>query len=657
MAKDDLLAMINTYSLLTSLVLLQIFAKPSFAQESFTEQLTEDDFFNDIPVVLTATKLKQSKKNSPTATTVIDREMIDASGFTNIVDLLRLAPGMLVNYDSGHVGSAGYQMLFDRYTVRLQLLVDGMSVYTPILGEMPWTQLGITIDDIERIEVIRGPSSASYGPNAMTGVISIITRHSALDKGTKFKINQGTNGLSEQYATIGNSNGDLDYKLSLGARKDNGFRKRYDDKDLVIANFRADYQPNNNDAITFFINYNSGNYQEDGADGLDDSRPDHLKTIRQISGQGKWVHSFSDGQTFSLSYYQQSYKDKNTYLGDYTGDSLGFIPIDESITNSRKNIELSYSKLSETFNLTLGALYREDNSISPQFLYNTNIDIITKQLFVNAEFYLNKDNVFNLDLLYDDNDTAGKTTSPRIALNHHFNPNNTMRVSYAESTRSPFVFEEFTNYVVYIPDLSSDVSIWSDLADLKPEKIKSLDVGYISTLNNKKTQIDLRVYKNWLSDIITLDDSIGSGGFSQGDEFSMIGFEATLSHKFNRTDVTLNYTNSIIKAGNIKNSSKLNYETAAPQNIVSLLINHSFEKKVNASVGYYFTGGYQQLCCEELQQGSRRRIDLTVSKPFKWAGYSSRIKFVIQNITNEKIKTRLFNSYERQAYISFSMEL
>ena len=647
----------NKSSLITLIILSHILPNISSAQESEVAQLTESDFFNDFPVVLTATRLKQSKKNSPTATTIIDREMIDASGFTDIVDLLRLAPGMLVNYDSGHIGNAGYQFLFDRYTVRFQVLVDGMSVYTPVFGEMPWTQLGITIDDIERIEVIRGPSSASYGPNAMTGVISIITRHAALDKGLKLKVNQGVNGRSEQYATMGDSSGNFDYKLSLGARKDDGFEKRYDSKELSIANFRGDYQASNNDVITFSLNYNSGDYQEDGAEGLNDSTPDHIKKVSQIAGQSKWVHSFSDGDIFTLNYYQQTFEDKNTYLGDYTSDGLGLVPIDESVTTNRKNLELSYSMYSDKYSLTLGALYRKDNTKSPQYLYNTNKDIYTKQVFINAEYHLNKDNVFNLGLLHDDNDAGGASTSPRIAFNHHISKNHTTRISYAESTRSPFVFEEYTNYVLYIPAASADVTIWSDLSDLKPEQIKSFDVGYIGTLNNNATEIDLRVYKNWLTDIIVFDDALLTGGFLQGNEFTITGFEATLSHKFENTKATLNYARTSIKAGNLIYGNPIRYETGAPEDIISLLIMHNFSNKLSGSLGYYYTGSYQQLCCEIDQQAPRKRLDLTLSKSFKLGNYNSKIKFVLQNATNEKIDTRLFNNYDRQGYISFSLEL
>jgi len=270
---------------------------------------------------------------------------------------------------------------------------------------------------------------------------------------------------------------------------------------------------------------------------------------------------------------------------------------------------------------------------------------------------LNKDNILNLGALHDDNDTGGATTSPRIALNHHISKNHTARISYAESTRSPFAFEEYTNYVVYVPDLSNDLTIWSDLSDLKPERIKSFDIGYIGTLNNNATEIDLRVYKNWLTDIIVLDDDPVTGGFLQGGEFTITGFETTLSHKFENTKATLNYARTKIKAGNLPYGNATQYETGAPEDIISLLIMHNFGNKLSGSLGYYYTGSYQQLCCETDQQDSRKRLDLTLSKTFKLGKYNSKIQFVLQNATNEKINTRLFNNYDRQGYISFSLEL
>lgn len=649
--------MLKKSLLITTVLLAQTLHQTTSAEELAIDPLTESDFFSDIPIVLSATRLKQPKKNSPIATTIIDRQMIEASGFTEIVDLLRLAPGMLVNNESGHIASAGYQFLFTRYRVRFQVMVDGMSVYTPLFGEMPWTQLGVTIDDIERIEVIRGPSSASYGPNAMTGVISIITRHAVLDKGVKFKVNQGVNGRSEQFITLGSNVGDFDYRLSLGKRKDDGFEQRFDNKDQSIINFRGDYQATNNDTITFSLSQNKGDYQEDISGGLNDSMPEHMKYAKQSTQQTKWVHNFNDGDIFSLDYYQQTYKEDNIYLGDFTALGLGFATIDDSVATNRNNLEFTYSTQSDFYKLTFGALYRKDNTLSPQYLHNVDNDIITKQVFVNSEYSLNQVNTLNFDLLYDDNDTADSTVSPRISLNHHINKNHTIRTAYSEATRSPFALEEYTNRVVYVPLLDVDYILWTDLSDLKPEKIKSFDIGYIGSLNNNATEIDARIYKNSLSDIIVLDNTLFTGGFVQGDEFDISGLETTVSHNFENTKVIFNYARTRINAGNLIYALPHWYETGAPKNSASLLIMHNYNKRLNASIGYYYTGSYQQLCCESDTQDTRKRLDLTLSKSFKLGEYDSRIKLVLQNITNDHVTTRLLNNYDRQWYISLSMAL
>ena len=642
--------------LVTLITLLHTPLQLASAQELALASLTEGDFFDDIPIILTATRLKQPQKESPVATTVIDREMIEASGFTEVADLLKLAPGMLVNYDSGHVANVGYQFLFDRYRVRLQVLIDGMSVYTPAFGEMPWTQLGITIDDIERIEVIRGPSSASYGPNATTGVISIITRTPSLDsKG--FKLNQGDNGRSEQFVRYTSSDGDFDYRLSLGARQDDGFEERHDGKDLMIATFRGDYQVTKDDVLTFSINYNSGDYQEDSTPTLNDNMPEHTKSVEQTYLQGKWEHHLSNGDSFTLNYYQQNFDDENTYDGDFTSDGFGIVPIDEGFRTERQNLEFSYTTSSEFYSLTAGGLYRIDHALSSQYLYNVDKDIETQQVFVNTAFNLNESNILNLGVLHDDNDTGGTTTSPRVALNHHLDKNHTFRVSYAESTRSPFVLEEYTNRVIYVPLFDTDLTLWSDLSDLKPEQNKSFDIGYIGNLNNNATVIDVRIYKSVISDVIVQDWSIGTGGFLQGDEFDINGIEFTITQNFENTKAILNYANTKITTDNLLHGDAIDYETGTPEHNASLLLMHNFSKKTNAALGYYYTSSYQQLCCEVDQQDERKRLDFTLSKAFKIGKYNSKLKLVLQNITDNQVETRLFNNYDRQGYVSFSMEM
>jgi iron complex outermembrane receptor protein len=644
-----------------SLLLVFLISLQATAQGIQLAQLTESDFYEDFPVVLTATHLKQSQKNAPIATTIIDRDMIEASGFTEITDLLRLAPGMLVNYDSGHVLAAGYQFLFHRYTVRMQVLVDGRSVYTPTFGEMPWTQLGITIDDIERIEVIRGPSSSSYGPNAMTAVISIITRHAAQDKGIKAKVNSGNFGLQESFITVGGNNVNLDYKISVAKRENDGFHQRYDGKDISIFNFRGDYQVTNNDNLTFNINVNSSELQEDNAIAAPTEHPNHIKKVLNRSQQIRWSHTFSNGDDFSLSYYQQDYHDRNRYdaeftVDDFFGPGLDLIlPFDrdESVKTKRQNLEFVHSVFSDNHNLSWGIILRKDKTTAPQYLYQVTQDTVnTKQLFINTEHTIDKQNILNIGLLADNNDTADTTYSSRISYNRHFDNNNTLRISYAKAFRNPFSFEEYTNY--YIPDLN--LLIWDDQEDLEAEEIRTYDIGYISYLYNRNTEIDIRLFNTELSNLIILDENIG-GSFTNGEAFTIKGLEATIKHRFNDTTAIFNYAYTKSKANKLIYSSAESYKTGTPIHNTSMLLMHKFSISLNGSIGYYYTGEMHQLCCSGDTQPSRKRLDLTLSKSFKLDKYNSKLKLVLQNITDEKVDTRLLNNYDRQGYISFSMEL
>ena len=108
--------------------------------------------------------------------TVIDREMIKASGFRTVPELMRLVPGMYVGFADANRPVVSLHGSADEYAHRMQILIDGRSVYLPPFGGVSWADLPLQIEDIERIEVVRGPSSASHGTNSFYGVINIITR-------------------------------------------------------------------------------------------------------------------------------------------------------------------------------------------------------------------------------------------------------------------------------------------------------------------------------------------------------------------------------------------------------------------------------------------------------------------------------------------------
>src|SRR6204780_2646436 len=115
---------------------------------------------------------------------VITAEQIARSGLTSVPELLRLAPGIDVARVNGNQWSVSARGPASAYTNKLLVLIDGRSVYSPIFSGVYW-EIGMPmLDDIERIEVIRGPGAPIWGANAVLGVINIITRSSKDTHGT-----------------------------------------------------------------------------------------------------------------------------------------------------------------------------------------------------------------------------------------------------------------------------------------------------------------------------------------------------------------------------------------------------------------------------------------------------------------------------------------
>lgn len=192
----------------------------------FSSPLLADDLFLDsepVPQVLTATRLKQSPAAVPGSMTVIDSALINASGARDISELLRLVPGMMVGNISGNQAAVNYHGTNASEARRMQVLIDGRSVYRAGLATVDWSDIPVAMEDIERIEVFRGPNTVSYGANALMAVVNIITRNPADSHGTRMKITRGQRGIDDFYASqgVGWNGGDL--RLSLSGQQDDGF--------------------------------------------------------------------------------------------------------------------------------------------------------------------------------------------------------------------------------------------------------------------------------------------------------------------------------------------------------------------------------------------------------------------------------------------------
>lgn len=155
-------------------LLFGFLAASALAQQNSTEDIDSTDYA--YPVVITPTRLRQSLADVPASVTVITAETIKRYGINNIPDALRLVPGMAVTKSSGDEYRINYHGTGVVSPRRMNVLIDGVSVYRPSFSRVEWVSLPVAIEDVDRIEVTRGPDSASYGPNSMMAVINILTK-------------------------------------------------------------------------------------------------------------------------------------------------------------------------------------------------------------------------------------------------------------------------------------------------------------------------------------------------------------------------------------------------------------------------------------------------------------------------------------------------
>jgi iron complex outermembrane receptor protein len=161
---------------LAQIALLGFLALPAWPQQTSTDLTTKslEDLMN--VQVTSVSKSEQTLSRTASAIFVITAEDISRSGATNIPDLLRMVPGMDVAQINANTWAISARGLNGEFSNELLVLVDGRTVYVPTFGGVFWDVLDMPLDDIERIEVIRGPGGTIWGANAVNGVVNIITK-------------------------------------------------------------------------------------------------------------------------------------------------------------------------------------------------------------------------------------------------------------------------------------------------------------------------------------------------------------------------------------------------------------------------------------------------------------------------------------------------
>ena len=165
--------------------------------------------------VVTASKAAQSPLDAPNSTSIVTEQDIRLSGITKIPELLRRLAGVDIMETTGSATEVSLRGFNQRLSNKVLVLVDGRSVYIDLIGSTFWQVLSIGVEDIERIEVVRGPGSALYGADAFNGVINIITKAPG-EGGSGVNIGYGDHNTTHGTVYASGRDKELAYRISAG---------------------------------------------------------------------------------------------------------------------------------------------------------------------------------------------------------------------------------------------------------------------------------------------------------------------------------------------------------------------------------------------------------------------------------------------------------
>lgn len=230
----------------------------AFANSSELRKLSLEELMDleVIPVVTSVSRRPEKVSQTPAAVFVITSEDIRRSGATSIPELLRLAPGLNVSRIDASKWAISARGFNSRFSGNLLVLIDGRSVYTPLYSGVYWDVQDTLLEDIERIEVVRGPGGTTWGANAVNGVINIVTRSAKATEKGLLSLGTGTYEKSEfAYRYGGKLDGNGSFRFFIKSFDQKPFRtsgsdNRADDYSQSRFGFRFDWDQKKNRKMT-----------------------------------------------------------------------------------------------------------------------------------------------------------------------------------------------------------------------------------------------------------------------------------------------------------------------------------------------------------------------------------------------------------------------
>jgi iron complex outermembrane recepter protein len=309
---------------------LLLFAPRSARPQAAAPQALADDSLEDLMNIEVTSVSRKEEKLSKTAAAVyvITQEDIRRSGATNIPDILRMAPGVDVAQIDANAWAISIRGFNDRYSDKVLVLIDGRTVYTPTTSGVYWDQLDVPLEDIDRIEITRGPGGTVWGANAVNGVISIVTKSTEDTRGAVVRAGGGSQGTAQGLAQYGGKVGEVgtyrvfgDYSNQGNLTASNGTSAAADGWHMWHAGFRSDWTLSPNDSLTVqgdFARTSEGQTINVVFANQLPLQQTFNDAVLSDSGNAlaRWNHKLAGGSDTSLQVYFDRYNRDDVGLGE-----------------------------------------------------------------------------------------------------------------------------------------------------------------------------------------------------------------------------------------------------------------------------------------------------------------------------------------------------
>ena len=588
--------------------------------------------------------------------------MIRLSGARDVADLLRLVPGFQTStsFETG-APLVSYHGGFDSYSARIQVLVDGRSTYSPYLfgGVGPGLQ-AVALEDIERIEVLRGSNSAAYGARAMLGVINIVTRHTLDTLGAQASLGAGENGIRDVQARIGWGSADASYRLTVDRRAELGLAGANGHNAISRVNLRADVRRSAQDELQL----RAGSLSIDSGKGFSARPDDPLRDRYFGSGfaQFDWRRTLSEDADVALTvaHTEETHRDgfslslQSFGINDSVAVDFGGRAVNDSLM-----LQHTWRASPALRVVWGGELRREEVKSKPLYAKDTPVVTRFTRLFGNAEWQFLNDFVLNTGAMVEQSSHSDTTLAPRFMLNWHFAPGHTLRAGISKAYRPPSALEKFGDIRYDLQGQTLKV-ITAARGNIEPESLLTRELGYLARLPRLAMDLDVRVFEERVGGFVrqtTYPLATGSllpsrpVDYVNDEDFTIQGVEYQLSWQPWR-DAKL----WVGQAFTDVRSRDLGSAKAAPRIATSLMLTQRLPGGMDLSLVHQDSSAVTP---QGAGIGNARlisRTDLRLGVPLRWGRQTGEVALVVQNLGLPFKDFGEFFRFERRAFITLRLE-